>query len=155
LYPSVPAVAVVRIVWLEYLSRREPASSYSERALIKAKARTLCAPDRFCRNGAAILRRYRDSCNSVGSGQGAFQCLDKWRHNRTRYCDFEVPLVLANCKKKRCKRRTVYHKSCGRQYRDRRKRVIETRPAGTMMLVDNLAKSAIAFLADFEGRKES
>ena len=38
LYLSVPAVAVVRIVWLEYLSTGNPATSDSGRALTQAKA---------------------------------------------------------------------------------------------------------------------
>jgi len=38
LYLSVPAVAVVRIVWLEYLSTRNPVTSDSGRALMQAKA---------------------------------------------------------------------------------------------------------------------
>ena len=38
LYLSVPAVAVVRIVWLEYLSTRKPVTSDSGRALMQAKA---------------------------------------------------------------------------------------------------------------------
>src|SRR5271166_3162468 len=38
LYLSVPAIAVVRIVWLEYLSTRNPVTSDSGRALMQAKA---------------------------------------------------------------------------------------------------------------------
>jgi len=38
LYLSVPAVAVLRIVWLEYLSNRNPVTSFSDRPLMQAKA---------------------------------------------------------------------------------------------------------------------
>jgi predicted PurR-regulated permease PerM len=38
LYLSVPAVAVLRIVWLECRTARNPASSYSDRPLMQAEA---------------------------------------------------------------------------------------------------------------------
>src|SRR5271166_2991571 len=38
LYLSVPAVAVLRIVWLEYLSNRNPVTSFSDRPLMQATA---------------------------------------------------------------------------------------------------------------------
>src|SRR5271166_1008269 len=37
LYLSVPAVAVLRIVWLEYLSNRNPVTSFSDRPLMQVK----------------------------------------------------------------------------------------------------------------------
>jgi predicted PurR-regulated permease PerM len=38
LYLSVPAVAVLRIVWLEYLSTRNPAAHISDRSFVKVQA---------------------------------------------------------------------------------------------------------------------
>ena len=44
---------------------------------------------------------------------------------------FQIPLVLADRKTKRYQRRSFYYKSCGRRYRDRRKRVIDAFPVGS------------------------
>src|SRR5271166_2473352 len=83
------------------------------------EARTSLPQSLFSSSNA--VHRSGDNRNSGGSRQRAIECGDKRGHYRSRRRYFGIPLVLADRKKKRYQRHTVYHKSCGRRYRDRRK----------------------------------